>query len=300
MSQQDQSANVFFHNILNSTVSDISNNPREAFINYITSVLSPNLNENLIMLPMAQRWRNRPVGSHMSRINEIINRTLQQKKAYKKVLSEKGEDQLKKVKYIKDKFETDTCAISLEHFEEGQDIIQLPCNHIFDPESIQTWVKEECAKCPVCRYELLSKEVKDSENEASDADTDDDMPPLEPASPTSNLERSNSTSNDHDISNNLQNYERMFSNMRMIYNPLGALTRRPNRSNLRNQRLLVQRIINMEEDYLENRQMQQAIMNSLNYPDGTENNSNDEDLNELNFDAMHDDMALEDLDDEVF
>ena len=74
--------------------------------------------------------------------------------AITKVLSEKGDKQLKTVKYNKEKFEQDSCCIMFIDFEEGQDVIQLPCGHIFDPDGIKTWVKEEQAKCPICRFEL--------------------------------------------------------------------------------------------------------------------------------------------------
>ena len=46
-------------------------------------------------------------------------------------------------------------------FEDGQDIIQLPCKHSFEPEAIKQWLKEEKAECPVCRYnEFKTKEIK--------------------------------------------------------------------------------------------------------------------------------------------
>ena len=73
--------------------------------------------------------------------------------------------QLKIVKYSKDNFDQDSCCIMFYDFEEGQDVIQLPCKHIFDPEGIKTWLKEEQAKCPICRFELDSKEVKDEDSE---------------------------------------------------------------------------------------------------------------------------------------
>ena len=44
---------------------------------------------------------------------------------------------------------------------DGDTVIQLPCDHIFHPESIKTWLKEESSKCPVCRHELKFNEIKD-------------------------------------------------------------------------------------------------------------------------------------------
>ena len=45
-------------------------------------------------------------------------------------------------------------------FEENEEIIQLPCSHIFNKEGILQWLKEEQSKCPVCRYELPYDEIE--------------------------------------------------------------------------------------------------------------------------------------------
>ena len=270
----DSSNNIYFHDILETTIQDISNNPRMSFINYMTNALAnSNMNENLAMLPLVNPYSQNSIinASNSSNIRDIINRTLLQQKSYKHVLSKKGEDQLKKVIFKNTEFGDKECAICMEEFKEGQMIIQLPCKHIFDPESIKTWLKEEQAKCPICRFKLKSKEVKDTNENIED---NANIPPLEPMT-----------------SDNRQ-YNQMFSNMGMLYNPLFSLSSRPQRTTLVNQRNLVNRILNLEDDYLENREIQHAIMESWN-------NSviDDEDINELNYDAMHDDMVLEDLED---
>ena len=57
------------------------------------------------------------------------------------------------------------CVIFFEEFKNGDKVIQLPCNHIFHPQSIKTWLKEESSKCPICRYELEYKVyIKNKEN----------------------------------------------------------------------------------------------------------------------------------------
>ena len=47
-------------------------------------------------------------------------------------------------------------------FQEDQEVYKLPCGHIFS-DSIFTWLKEESNKCPVCRHELSSKEIKNND-----------------------------------------------------------------------------------------------------------------------------------------
>ena len=41
----------------------------------------------------------------------------------------------------------------------GQEVTELPCGHIFSPDGIKKWLKEEKAECPVCRFKLASKEI---------------------------------------------------------------------------------------------------------------------------------------------
>jgi len=307
-SHTDHSDNTFWHTVLESNASDMSNNPRSTFANYIVNSLNNDINSNLMMLPMTnRRYRHnavrRAIGSSQNtlyQIQDIINRTLLQKKSYKQVLSEKGEKQLKRVLFKNDDFTDKECAISMEEFKEGQMVIQLPCSHIFDPESIKTWLKEESAKCPVCRFKLEFKEVKDTDeihNDNNDDDDDEEMPPLVPIPDISQ--------NNHIIPDHQVQYNQMFNNMQLLYNPLQAISSRPQRSNLVSQRDLVERILNIENEYIENRQIQRAIMESFNESNTTENVNNithadGEELNELNFDAMNDDnMMLEDLEDDL-
>jgi hypothetical protein len=62
--------------------------------------------------------------------------------------------------------EQTSCCISLEDFKDNEEIIELPCSHIFKPESIENWLKNEKAECPVCRFKLPCIEIKNTdENE---------------------------------------------------------------------------------------------------------------------------------------
>jgi SUMO ligase MMS21 Smc5/6 complex component len=93
--------------------------------------------------------------------NQLLNSSLYDKFTYKYVLSEEGESQLKTIKFTKELGEiNNSCPITSLEFEENQNIISLPCNHYFDPDAINKWLKEEKAECPVCRFKLHSKEVK--------------------------------------------------------------------------------------------------------------------------------------------
>ena len=257
-------SNNFIHNLIEDRIRDLSNNPQAQFLGMLVNMLNGNsdFNSNLAMLPLANNFINAQI-SQGSNLNRILNDSLlMEKTPYKKILSDKGNEQLKTVKYNKDKFEQDSCCIMFIDFEEGQDVIQLPCGHIFDPDGIKTWLKEEQAKCPICRFELDFKEVKEDELELEDIDSDDetDVDEITPL-----------------LDNSQNRYNQMFNNMGFLYNPLQNLNR-PIRRNLINQRTFVNEFIDIENEYIENRHLQNAIMASIYEQQGVNTDSTDEEL----------------------
>ncbi len=93
--------------------------------------------------------------------------------SYKKVTKDKVIENIKKIKYEND-FHQKECPIMMVEFEEGEEISQLPCNHLFNTEALTRWLKNESYKCPICRHELEFKEVKirdTSDNDLSGNDT---------------------------------------------------------------------------------------------------------------------------------
>jgi len=93
--------------------------------------------------------------------SSILNDSFQQDNSlYKNVISEQGNIELKTIIFSKEKFEYDTCPILHTPFEEGEEITQLPCSHVFDTIAINKWLQTEKAECPICRYKMKSKEIK--------------------------------------------------------------------------------------------------------------------------------------------
>jgi ribosomal protein L34E len=78
---------------------------------------------------------------------------------YKHVLSEEGKQQLQQAIFNANMKNTH-CPITLEEFNIGDNVITLPCEHVFNKEAIQKWLTEEKSICPLCRYELKSILVK--------------------------------------------------------------------------------------------------------------------------------------------
>jgi hypothetical protein len=94
---------------------------------------------------------------------------------YKNVLSERGEEILRTVEFqeIAETAPNKECPIFQTEFHEEQLVTQLPCNHCFEPEAIKRWLSTEKAECPICRYELPSKEIRD------ESEDDDEVPARE-------------------------------------------------------------------------------------------------------------------------
>ena len=213
---------------------------RVAFIRALTSILN---GDNVGLLPLSGSNNN---------LRQILRQSLYDKNNFKKVLSEEGEKQLKVVKFDQDKFETDECMIMRDKFEKDEEIIQLPCSHIFKKEAIETWLKEESAKCPICRFELKCKEVKIELENPVENPTEN---PVE--NPTEN-----SVENPTENPTHHQNVDNFIRQMRMIYNPIDFLNI-PNRNSLLNQRNIVNRIISQESQFVQDRDLQNAIMASI-------------------------------------
>ena len=53
------------------------------------------------------------------------------------------------------------CLICINNFNDEDEIIHLPCNHMFHKNCIKSWICEENNKCPVCRIEVAKGTPKE-------------------------------------------------------------------------------------------------------------------------------------------
>ena len=85
-----------------------------------------------------------------------IQESLQDTPTYltKKVISQEGSRMLKKFRFNPTYHKTTFCPITLEEFENNQELLELPCKHYFSPLSILNWLHNESAECPLCRYKF--------------------------------------------------------------------------------------------------------------------------------------------------
>ena len=188
---------------------------------------------------------------------------------YKKIIND---IEISQKQYL-EKFELKECVITQEKFEKGQEVTQLPCGHIFEKEAIEMWLKEQSSKCPICRYELKFKEIKDKpdvETEEQSTNTDNDN-----NNENNENEEENSNTMDERIQR-MRNLNNLLRQMELMYNPF-QFVNSVNRENLNNQRTFVNRIISQESQFVEDRALQNAIMASIHEQNI---NSNDEYIEE--------------------
>lgn len=167
--------------------------------------------------------------STLSAIDDtILNNTIQQsledyKSEYVNVISDKGKELLEPFTYIIDNsnnYEYHNCPITCDDFEDGEELLQLPCNHYFNKEAILKWLEESSNKCPICRYELPSKEKKNIETLSQD-EVHNEHQHQDTQNTLSNYINTNSRENIL-INNNIMN--QTFSNI--LNNPFGTLNNR--------------------------------------------------------------------------
>ena len=152
--------------IIRRSILNFNNHYNTRTINSRNSIINENINltDNLINNRYNNSYNN-------SFTDDIILQSLYQKSQYKNVISDEGKNDLKIIKYHFDNAYNTACPISLVDFEENQELIALPCNHCFIPDVIKKWLEEEKAECPVCRFKLKNKEIKNNFIETTNSQT---------------------------------------------------------------------------------------------------------------------------------
>jgi len=135
----------------------------------------------------------------------ILHQSLYDRNPIKNVVTEEVKNGLSTIKFkdAKDREKNDKCSISMEKFNEDDDIIQLPCNHCFCIEPIMQWLTEESCECPICRYKFDSVEKNTRHIESDETVEIDDMEDLP------DLIEINENENDNENDNNIVDLSRI-------------------------------------------------------------------------------------------
>ena len=203
--------------IINSNIIDISNtedisnilNILNNFRNAINTNLTPTIETNYD-----------DDNDNDNFINNFINDTFNANtnKKYQQVIDDEEYKNLKRIKYKKEEALTknynNDCPIYCTTFKEDDDIIELPCNHIYIPSGIEKWLTKESNTCPICRYEFKNKEIEIDQDQ--DTDPSATAPILEENIPNiqfNNLQNNNFTNILMNIINNTNNpYNNLYYN----------------------------------------------------------------------------------------
>jgi hypothetical protein len=247
-----------------------------------------------------QRFRNlfnNPISRR--NVEEVIEETLNTEKMYKKVISDEGKKSIKILKF-NDDINSQRCPITLMTFEKDQDIAILPCKHVFDKNAIMEWLENEQSKCPICRYEFNSQEIKNTNNNTNnDRNNNTNNDRNNNISNNSNVSRFNvgrfnvGRFNVNDISNNNVINSRDISNTTL--NLFESFLRgNSNRLRRRVRSNSPRQFENNENDIM----LQYAIMNSLQNDISNNENHHDADLYSSNEDIFNEETTDEETIDE--
>ncbi|KAF9366066.1 hypothetical protein BGX34_006452 [Mortierella sp. NVP85] len=68
-----------------------------------------------------------------------------------------------------DDISSDTCAVCLDEFSDGEELRTLPCHHEFHVECIDPWLIRKSSTCPLCKYDCLPRTTEEIEGRGEDA-----------------------------------------------------------------------------------------------------------------------------------
>tara|TARA_B110000211_G_C14086497_1_gene556932 strand:+ start:2301 stop:3149 length:849 start_codon:yes stop_codon:yes gene_type:complete len=237
----------------------------------------------------------------------VMQNSLYEKNPYKKVTSIEGLSQLKTIIFKDIEQNTKECSITQDEFTEGQEIIQLPCKHIYEKEAIHTWLKEESNSCPVCRYELKFKEVIQKSNSEYDdmpeLVSDDDMPELVSDDDMSESDMPGLVDSyeQNERENVLFNINRIMQNIQLINEPRGLYRQNSFQTQMYNTDNDLQRAL-MDSLHESNHESNYETSYETNYETSYEQKNSDEFLThpDTQHDCMYGDILSDiDSDDEL-
>lgn len=64
------------------------------------------------------------------------------------------------------------CTICQENYKDGEEIVTLPCGHLFHKECIWPWLLRH-ATCPTCRFQLETTDESPNQDAHNNNDNDD-------------------------------------------------------------------------------------------------------------------------------
>ena len=165
----DPFLNIISNNNIINSINNVPDISTESIIYHShdisNSSISPFYNRNTL-----RHRLHRPIPLTTTRESQLLSyafrrdpveESFNDENKYKHIIADKEANNLKTILYhTKDYADREICPITREKFEEGDEVILLPCSHLFNKDGILHWLKKFDATCPVCRHTFTSKEVK--------------------------------------------------------------------------------------------------------------------------------------------
>ncbi|KAL9556353.1 hypothetical protein MBANPS3_001904 [Mucor bainieri] len=104
----------------------------------------------------------------------------------------------------KEKSQETDCAVCKDQFESQEQVIELPCEHIFHDECIKPWLKLN-STCPVCRHSVLPDQQEHDNNSNNSNAGNNNGPNDNTPSDATRGETNRSAADDNNDNNNNSN-----------------------------------------------------------------------------------------------
>jgi len=157
--EDDEMKEDFFENNINYNVNSLhSNNTRRAYYNNINSQRTlDNYLINVVYGDIEQQSTSDSINTLSNFFDNLVNSLNTQLINQESVivcLTDEEFNNLNKDSWSSEKYKYNDCTVCGDNFKDEQDIIILPCEHIYHNECIEPWLCKNSNKCPVCRKEV--------------------------------------------------------------------------------------------------------------------------------------------------
>lgn len=143
---------------INSLLTNNNNSSRRIHYNNLNSQRTlDNYLINVVYNELGQSSANESLNVLSSFFDNLVNNLNTQITNQENVivcLTNEEFNLLKKDKWSSEHYKYNECIVCGDNLKEEQDIIILPCEHIYHVECIEPWLCKNSNKCPICRKEV--------------------------------------------------------------------------------------------------------------------------------------------------
>jgi hypothetical protein len=126
--------------------------------------VNTNIRNGIHDIMILNNYNNNFNNLFLTLINNLRNVQSEEQEDIKITLDEDEYNKLEKIK-IEETTE-ENCSICIEKIEKGNEVIKLPCGHLFHDNCIKSYLLNYDYKCPLCRHDIGKHKIHlDTTNE---------------------------------------------------------------------------------------------------------------------------------------